>query len=116
LPVDSQDRLYVADRSNSRIDVFDKDGKFLAAWKQFGRPSGIFVDRNDMLYVIDSQSSDNQGRRQLQPRLQARHSRRQRQRRQSAILHSAADARRSEMATCHRRCGRSAREHLRRLR
>jgi sugar lactone lactonase YvrE len=58
---DSQDRLYVADRGNSRIAVFDKDGKFLAAWKQFGRPSGVAVDRNDMLYVIDSQSSDNQG-------------------------------------------------------
>ena len=57
---DSQDRLYVADRSNNRVAVFDKDGKFLAAWKQFGRPSSVYVDKNDMLYVIDSQSSDNQ--------------------------------------------------------
>jgi hypothetical protein len=67
IAVDSQDRLYVADRSNSRVDVFDKDGKFLAAWKQFGRPSGIAVDRNDMLYVIDSQSSDNQGAANYNP-------------------------------------------------
>ena len=67
IAVDSQDRLYVADRSNSRIDVFDKDGKFLAAWKQFGRPSGIYVDKNDMLYVIDSQSSDNQGAANYNP-------------------------------------------------
>jgi DNA-binding beta-propeller fold protein YncE len=58
---DSQDRLYVADRGNSRVAVFDKDGKFLAAWKQFGRPSGLAVGADDMLYVIDSQSSDNQG-------------------------------------------------------
>ena len=58
---DSQDRLYVADRGNSRIVVFDRDGKFLAAWKQFGRPSGVAVDKNDMIYVIDSQSSNNQG-------------------------------------------------------
>jgi hypothetical protein len=42
---DSRDHLYVADRSNSRVVVFDKDGKFLAAWKQFGRPSGIAVDK-----------------------------------------------------------------------
>ena len=67
IALDSQDRLYVADRSNSRIDVFDKDGKFLVAWKQFGRPSGIAVDRNDMLYVIDSQSSDNQGAANYNP-------------------------------------------------
>src|SRR5215813_8651893 len=54
---DSQDRLYVADRGNSRVVVFDKDGKFLAAWKQFGRPSGVWVDGNNMIYVVDSQSS-----------------------------------------------------------
>src|SRR6202162_3358300 len=61
LAIDSQDRLYVADRSNSRVAVFDKDGKLLAAWKQFGRPSGLAIDRNDMLYVADSQSSDAPG-------------------------------------------------------
>ena len=64
---DSQDRLYVADRSNSRVVVFDKDGNFLAAWRQFGRPSGVAVDKNDMLYVIDSQSSDNQGAANYNP-------------------------------------------------
>ena len=63
IAIDSQDRLYVADRSNSRVVVFDKDGKFLAAWKQFGRPSGIYVDRNDVLYSIDSQSTDMPGDR-----------------------------------------------------
>jgi sugar lactone lactonase YvrE len=62
IAVDSQDRLFVGDRSNSRIDVFDKDGNFIAAWKQFGRPSGIAI-ANDMLYVIDSQSSDMPGDR-----------------------------------------------------
>jgi streptogramin lyase len=58
LAFDSQDHLYVADRGNSRVVVFDKDGKFLAAWKQFGRPSGVAVDKSDMLYVADSQSSE----------------------------------------------------------
>ena len=61
IAIDSQDRLFVADRSNSRVVIFDKDGNFVAAWKQFGRPSGIFVDKNDMLYVADSQSSDAPG-------------------------------------------------------
>src|SRR5207237_10400767 len=52
-----------ADRSNNRVDVFDKDGNFIAFWKQFGRPSGIAIDKDDMLYVIDSQSTDMPGDR-----------------------------------------------------
>src|SRR6266404_2553184 len=62
LAFDSQGRLFVADRSNSRVAIFDQDGKFLAAWKQFGRPSGIFIDKNDMLYVSDSESEDAPGK------------------------------------------------------
>ena len=54
---DSQGRLFVADRSNSRVDIFDQNGKFIAAWKQFGRPSGIWIDKNDRLYVADSESA-----------------------------------------------------------
>jgi len=38
LTFDSQGRFFVADRSNSRIDIFDQHGKFLTPWKQFGRP------------------------------------------------------------------------------
>jgi len=59
---DSRGRLFVADRSNSRVDIFDQDGKFLAAWKQFGRPSGIWIDKNDTLYVSDSESEDAPGK------------------------------------------------------
>jgi len=58
LAMDRRGRLYVADRSNSRIQIFDQQGKFLAEWRQFGRPSGIFITRDDMLYVADSLSSD----------------------------------------------------------
>jgi streptogramin lyase len=47
----SQQRLYVADRRNSRIQVFDLDGKFIAAWKQFGQPSSVFVGKDDTIYV-----------------------------------------------------------------
>jgi DNA-binding beta-propeller fold protein YncE len=56
LAMDSRGRLFVGDRENNRIQIFDQDGKFLEEWKQFGRPSGIFIDRNDMLYVADHQS------------------------------------------------------------
>ncbi len=58
LAFDSRGRLFVADRGNVRIQIFDQDGKFLEEWKQFSRLSGIFIDRNDMLYGADSESSD----------------------------------------------------------
>jgi sugar lactone lactonase YvrE len=57
LAFDSRGRLFVADRSNNRIQIFDQDGKFLEQWKQFSRPSGIYIDRNDVLYVADSESN-----------------------------------------------------------
>ena len=59
LAMDSKGRLFVGDRTNNRVQVFDQDGKLLASWKQFGRPSGIFIDRsNDMIYVTDSESRE----------------------------------------------------------
>src|SRR6266704_791106 len=57
IAMDSRGRLFIADRSNSRIQIFDQDGRFLDQWKQFGRPSGVFVDKNDTIYVADSQSN-----------------------------------------------------------
>ena len=47
----SQGRVYVADRRNNRIQVFDQDGNFIAAWKQFGQPSSVFVGKDDTIYV-----------------------------------------------------------------
>lgn len=56
LAMDSRGRLFVGDRGNNRVQIFDQDGTFLEEWKQFGRPSGVFIDRNDTLYVADHQS------------------------------------------------------------
>jgi len=57
--VDSRGRLFVGDRQNNRIQIFDSDGKFIAQWFQFGRPSGMYIDkRTDTLYVADSESRD----------------------------------------------------------
>ena len=47
----SQNRVYVADRKNSRVQVFDQDGNFIVAWTQFGQPSSVFVGRDDTIYV-----------------------------------------------------------------
>jgi sugar lactone lactonase YvrE len=61
LAFDSKGRLFVGDRGNNRIQIFDQEGKFLEEWKQFSRPSGIFIDRNDVIYVTDSESTDKEG-------------------------------------------------------
>jgi hypothetical protein len=58
LALDSAGRLYVGDRSNNRVQIFDQSGTFIAEWKQFGRPSSVFIDKNDTIYVTDSQSDD----------------------------------------------------------
>jgi sugar lactone lactonase YvrE len=57
LAFDSKGRLFVGDRANNRIQIFDQDGKFLDQWTQFSRPSGLYIDKNDVLYVADSESN-----------------------------------------------------------
>jgi DNA-binding beta-propeller fold protein YncE len=57
LAFDSKGRLFVADRSNNRIQILDASTfKTLDTWYQFSRLSGIAIDRNDMLYGADSES------------------------------------------------------------
>jgi hypothetical protein len=57
--LDSRGRLFVGDRQNNRIQIFDAEGKFIDQWFQFGRPSGMYIDkRTDTLYVADSESRD----------------------------------------------------------
>jgi sugar lactone lactonase YvrE len=56
LAMDSRGRLFLGDRQNNRIQIFDQDGNYLDQWLQFSRPSGVFIDKNDMIYVADSES------------------------------------------------------------
>jgi sugar lactone lactonase YvrE len=55
LAFDSKGRLFVGDRNNNRVQVFDQNGTFIEEFRQFSRPSGIFI-KNDILYVADSES------------------------------------------------------------
>jgi len=57
IAIDSKGRVFVGDRMNNRIQIFDQEGTFLASWSQFGRPSGIFINDDDMMYVADSESN-----------------------------------------------------------
>jgi sugar lactone lactonase YvrE len=56
LAMDSQGRLFVADRGNNRIQILNQNGGFIAEWYQFSRLSGIYIDANDILYGADSES------------------------------------------------------------
>lgn len=56
LAMDSKGRLFVGDRGNNRILIFTQDGALLDEWRQFSRPSGIYIDREDRIYVADSES------------------------------------------------------------
>ena len=58
IAMDSKGRIFIADRGNSRIQIFDQEGKFIDQWKQYVRPSGIFITKNDTLYSVDSQSDE----------------------------------------------------------
>ena len=56
LAMDSRGRLFVGDRQNNRIQIYDQSGKLLDTWTQFSRPSGLYIDKQDVLYVADSES------------------------------------------------------------
>jgi sugar lactone lactonase YvrE len=57
LAFDSEGRLWVADRGNHRIEIFDQDGNYLESRYAYGRISGLFITADDVVYAIDSESS-----------------------------------------------------------
>jgi sugar lactone lactonase YvrE len=56
LAMDSQGRLFVGDRGNNLIKIYDQNFNHIATWSQFSRASGVFIDQNDNIYVADSES------------------------------------------------------------
>jgi len=56
LAFDTKGRLFVGDRGYNRIKIFDQSGKLLDTWYQFSRPSGVWIDKSDNIYVGDSES------------------------------------------------------------
>ena len=57
LAFDSRDRLWIADRGNHRLEIYDQNGNYLDSRYSYGRISGIFITDDDMVYAIDSESS-----------------------------------------------------------
>lgn len=56
IAIDSRGRLFIGDRGNNRIEIYDQEGRYLETWRQFGRPSGVFIAKDDTMYVADSES------------------------------------------------------------
>ena len=57
LAFDSTGRLFVADRSNNRIQIFDASMNIVDEWTHFGRPSNLWILKDDTLLVADSESN-----------------------------------------------------------
>jgi peptidylamidoglycolate lyase len=56
LAVDAAGHVYVADRGNARVQIFDENGRFLTSWQdslQIGRPWAVRVDDDRFVYVVD---------------------------------------------------------------
>jgi DNA-binding beta-propeller fold protein YncE len=52
--LDSAGRLYVADRENARVQVFDQEGKFLSKWTDVGTPWGLsYVPGENVIFICD---------------------------------------------------------------
>lgn len=54
--IDQRSRVYVCDRDNFRVQLFDAEGRYLTAWSDFFRPTSVFVDGHDTVYVTDLSS------------------------------------------------------------
>jgi len=53
LIVDRDNRVYVCDRENNRIQVFSADGQFITMWTDLRRPLDISMDRDGILYISE---------------------------------------------------------------
>jgi DNA-binding beta-propeller fold protein YncE len=53
IAVDRQGTVYVADRENSRIQLFTPEGKFISQWSNVARPCQVFIDGAGTVYVAE---------------------------------------------------------------
>jgi DNA-binding beta-propeller fold protein YncE len=50
--VDSKDRVYVSDRENNRIQIFDGNGQLLKTWNHLGCTQSLFITPKDEMWVL----------------------------------------------------------------
>jgi hypothetical protein len=51
--IDSKGRIYICDRENNRIQVFDPSGKYLTEWKDVAGPGDTYFHTDGMVYVVE---------------------------------------------------------------
>jgi DNA-binding beta-propeller fold protein YncE len=51
LVIDAQGRVYVTDRDNQRVEVFDANGKFITEWKGTGGVSGMALTKDGRIWT-----------------------------------------------------------------
>jgi DNA-binding beta-propeller fold protein YncE len=50
--VDAKGLVYVADRQNRRVQIFDGDGKYIKEWKYAGLPCGLYIGPGQQMYLV----------------------------------------------------------------
>jgi hypothetical protein len=53
IAVDRGGRVYVADRENSRVQIFSRDGVFREAWDWVNRPCDLFIDAEERIFIAE---------------------------------------------------------------
>ena len=53
IAVDENGKVYVADRENDRIQIFEPDGRYATEWKDLARPCEVFIDGDFIVYVAE---------------------------------------------------------------
>ncbi len=51
--LDTQGHVWVCDRENNRIQIFDMNGKYITEWKDVLRPTDLFIDKTGIVYVSE---------------------------------------------------------------
>ena len=51
--IDKMDRVWIADRENSRVQIFDIDGTFLDEWTDLFRPTHVYMDKDETVYISE---------------------------------------------------------------
>ncbi len=51
--IDRQDRIWISDRENHRVQIFDTEGKLLDIWTDLLRPTQVCIDADDTVYISE---------------------------------------------------------------
>ncbi|MFC1860563.1 hypothetical protein ACFLYC_03230, partial [Chloroflexota bacterium] len=51
--IDRLDHIWISDRENSRVQIFDTEGKLLDIWTDLIRPTQVCIDMDDAVYISE---------------------------------------------------------------